>query len=163
MPIGTLLLGLALLIIIGFVIALPLFDRRRAALQPPTKRQSLEGERRDIVRAIRELDFDHRTHKINDDDYKQLREQHVQRGAQVLRELSALDAAADALDVTIAPAATVASDADAADIAIERRIAALRKGGKHAAHPSKGTCPNCGKAITSADKFCPQCGHKLAA
>ena len=74
MPIGTLLLGLALMVIAGFIIALPLLDKRKPALQPPSKRAALEAERQDTVRAIHELDFDYRTHKINDDDYKHLRE-----------------------------------------------------------------------------------------
>ena len=139
MPIGTLLLGLALLIIAGFIIALPLLDRRRPALQPPSKRTALEAERKDTVRAIRELDFDHRTHKINDDDYKQLREAHVQRGAQVLRDLSVL---------------AERNDGDE----IEQRVAALRK---RADVDATLTCPACGRAVTAVDKFCPQCGRRL--
>ena len=135
MPIGTLLLALALLVIVGFIIALPLFDRRRPAVHPPTRREALESERRDIVRTIRELDFDHRTHKINDDDYKRLREEHVQRGAQVLRELNSLQEK----DV---------------DSLIEARVAALRK-----FEPNDTmTCSSCGHTIDASAKFCPQCG-----
>ena len=141
MPIGTLLLGLALLVVVGFIIVLPMFDRRKPAIQPPSQRDALEAERQDIVRTIRELDFDHRTHKINDDDYKRLREAQVQRGAQVLRELSALTE-------------------HGADDAIERRVAELRKVNDAA---DALTCPSCGRAVSLADKFCPQCGHKLVA
>jgi rubrerythrin len=133
MPIGTLLLALALFVIVGIVIALPLFDRRRPAVYPPTRREALEAERRDIVRTIRELDFDHRTHKINDDDYRRLREEHVQRGAQVLRELNTLHEK----DV---------------DSLIEARVAKLRK-----SMPSE-TCPACGHAVDATARFCPQCG-----
>jgi len=142
MPIGTLLLGLALFVIIGMVIALPMFDRRRLAVQPPTQRESLEAERRDIVRTIRELDFDHRTHKINDDDYKRLREEYVQRGAAVLRALTTLN------------------EKDT-DTDIEKRVAALRKVADVDASAVTSTCPFCGHALHQHDKFCPQCGQKV--
>ena len=139
MPIGTLLLGLALMVIAGFIIALPLLDKRKPALQPPSKRAALEAERQDTVRAIHELDFDYRTHKINDDDYKHLREALVQRGAQVLRDLSALVERND-------------------DDDIEQRIDALRR---TTSATVALTCPSCGRALTAADKFCPQCGRNL--
>ncbi len=139
LPIGTILLALALLLLFGLVIALPLFDRKRPAIKPLSRRDALQQERQDIVRTIRELDFDHRTNKINDEEYKRVREEHVQRGAAVLRELSTLD------EVDI-------------DAEIESRIAALR------AAPQAGDaplCPKCHSAISASDRFCPQCGHAL--
>ncbi len=142
MSIGTLLLGLALFIIVAMVIALPMFDRHRLAMQPPTQRESLEAERDDIVRTIRELDFDHRTHKINDDDYKRLREEHLQRGAIVLRNLSTLN--------------EKSTDAD-----IEQRVKALRKIADADTSVVTTTCPSCGHVLHQHDKFCPQCGHAI--
>ncbi len=88
--IGTLLLGAALLIVFGAIIALPLFDRP-APVQPPlSRRETLMKAREDIVRQIRELDFDYRTHKINEADYQALRAELVQRGAELLRQIDAL-------------------------------------------------------------------------
>jgi hypothetical protein len=135
---GTLLLGLALFAIVGLIIALPLMDRRRPAVRAPARRDALEAERQDIVRAIRELDFDHRTRKINDEDYKQLREGYIQRGAAVLRELSM----------------TNERDMDAE---IEQRVAALRSAGDAAA----SLCPACGATVGTASNFCPKCGTPL--
>lgn len=140
MPIGTYLLALALALVFGLVIALPLFDRKRPAVKPLSRRDALQQERQDIVRTIRELDFDHRTGKISDDDYKRVREEHVQRGATVLRELSALNE----IDV---------------DAEIEAKVAALRQS------PDDATvlqCPKCHAAVSVSDRFCPQCGHALA-
>ena len=139
LPIGTYLFALALLLVFGLVIALPLFDRKRPAVQPMSRRDALQQERQDIVRAIRELDFDHRTGKINDDDYKRVREEHVQRGAAVLRELSAL------------------SHADI-DAEIEAKVAVLR-GSPNDANALQ--CPKCHATVSASDKFCPQCGHAL--
>jgi len=139
MPLGTYLLALALFLVLGLVIALPLFDRKRPAIKPMSRRESLQHERQDIVRAIRELDFDHRTGKINDDDYKRVREEYVQRGATVLRELNTLE------EVDI-------------DEVIETKVAALRK-----THDDVDAmhCPKCNAVISNTDKFCPQCGHAL--
>jgi hypothetical protein len=150
-PLGTLLLGLALLVVVALIIALPLFDRKRQAVRPPTRREALQAERNDIVRAIRELDFDYRTHKINDEDYKRLRADYVQHGAQVLREINALD------EHNTVSGASAGADASAE---IERRVAALRAS-KEIPEADILTCPNCGSSVASGSKFCPQCGHKL--
>lgn len=139
MPLGTYLIALALVLVLGLVIALPLFDRKRPAVKPLSRRESLQLERQEIVRAIRELDFDHRTSKINDEDYKRVREEYVQRGALVLRELNEL------------------KEVDVDEI-IETKVAALRK--THDAE-SDLHCPKCHAGIVPTDKFCPQCGHKL--
>jgi uncharacterized protein (UPF0212 family) len=145
-PLGTLLLGLALLCVIGLIIALPLFERRRPAVKPPTPHEALHEERRDIVRAIRELDFDHRTGKINDEDYQRVRADYVQRGAQILRELN------EAGEPSV-------------DAAIEKRVAALRATSDAGVHPQLDgrTCPACRKTVHPGDKFCPHCGQRLEA
>ncbi|MFC1466629.1 MAG: zinc-ribbon domain-containing protein [Candidatus Brachytrichaceae bacterium NZ_4S206] len=149
MPLGTILLGLALLIVVVVVVALPLLDRKTPAIQPPSRREALEQERRAVISAIRELDFDYRTGKIGDADYKRLREAQVARGAQILRELAELN--------------DEESDVDAE---IEAQIARLRTvwsadGRSRAGLPSAIICPSCGHAAGAKDKFCPQCGQRL--
>ncbi len=88
--IGTLLLGAALMLVLAAIIALPLFDRPAPIHPPLTRRQALMKAREDIVRQIRELDFDYRTHKLNEADYQALRAELIQRGAYVLRQLDEL-------------------------------------------------------------------------
>jgi hypothetical protein len=146
MGIGTILIGLALLIVVVTLIALPLLDQRRPAIEPPSPREALEAEREATVRAIRELDFDYRTHKLSDDDYKTLRATQVQRGAEILRELDALNA--QALD-----GEPVSGAADGIDAEIEAQVAALRHGGV--------TCSSCGTVAKSGDRFCARCGTAL--
>jgi ABC-type transporter lipoprotein component MlaA len=87
MPLGTLLITLALLLLVALLIGIPLLDKKAPAIQPPSLREKLEAERVNVIRTIRELDFDHKTGKMNDDDYKALRESWVKRGAEILREL----------------------------------------------------------------------------
>lgn len=151
MPLGTLFLGLALLIIVVLVIALPLLDRKTPAIQPPSRREALEQERRAIISAIRELDFDFRTGKIGEADYKLLREARVARGAQILRELAELDETED--DVEAAIEAQVA------------RFRTVRTADGRAPAGLTGAviCPSCGHAAGLNDKFCPQCGQRLGA
>jgi hypothetical protein len=141
---GTLLLGLALLVVVGLIIALPLFDRRRPAVQAPSRRVALETERGEIVRAIRELDFDHHTRKIDDADYTRLREDYVQRGAHVLRELSALN------------------ERDA-DEEIEQRVSVLRSAKPSQEAQTARICPSCGSIVGATDNFCGKCGRPLTA
>jgi zinc-ribbon domain len=135
---STLILGLALLLLFGAIVVIPLLDRKRPAVQPPSPLEALERERAAAVRAIRELDFDHRTHKINDDDYKQLRETQVTRGAQILRELEALQTGGGTRDV---------------NAEIEAAVQRLRAKATRA-------CTACGAAVRADDNFCPQCGAK---
>ncbi|MCS7056893.1 MAG: zinc ribbon domain-containing protein [Thermoflexales bacterium] len=146
MPLGTILLGIALLIIVVVVIALPLLDRKTPAVQPPSRREALEQERRTIISAIRELDFDYRTGKIDEEDYKRLRESRVARGAQILRELAELDEAERDVDAEIE-----------AQVARFRTVQAT----DGRARAKSVICSSCGHAAGAGDKFCPQCGHPL--
>lgn len=146
-PISTLLLALALFLIAAAAIALPLFDRKQPVLRPATPLEALEAERAAIVRAIRELDFDHRTHKIADADYASLRAGLSQRGATVLREIEA---------------AQTSMRGDAVDTEIERAIAAKRATPDPAPEAADRACASCGAALRERDRFCPDCGAAVA-
>ena len=141
--ISTLLLALALFLIAAAAVALPLFDRKKPVLRPATALEALEAERTTIVRAIRELDFDHRTQKIADADYASLRASLSQRGAAVLRDMEAV---------------RPGMPDNAMDAEIELAIAAKR------AMPDAAVrqCSGCGAALRERDKFCPVCGVAVA-
>ena len=91
LPIGTLLAALALLLVVAALIAQPLLGPRRPALLPESERDRLERERKRIVRAIREVDFDRRTGKLNAEDHGRMRADLEAEGARVLRALGALE------------------------------------------------------------------------
>ncbi len=137
MGIGTILIGLALFIIVVLLIVLPLLEQRSPAVEPLSRRWLLQAERDSTIRNIRELDLDYRTRKLNEDDYKVLREAQVQRGAQILRELDAL------------------VESDSVDAAIEAEVLALRD--------SPESCPRCGTLAKLGDQFCAHCGQPLRA
>jgi zinc-ribbon domain len=135
MGIGTILIGIALFVVVVVLIGLPLLERKRDAVEPPSPREVLELEHQGTVRAIRELDLDFRTSKLDEQDYKTMRAAQVQRGAQILREL---DAQATSDDI----------DAD-----IEKQVAALRN--------VATVCPSCGQPVKKGDRFCANCAYAL--
>jgi tetratricopeptide (TPR) repeat protein len=87
------LLPIALLALPALVFVLwplrRLGERARAAA-PDDRRLELGEERGTVLRALRELDFDHEAGHIADDDYRALRDRYEGRAAGVLAALDAL-------------------------------------------------------------------------
>ncbi len=136
--ISTLILGAALLLLFAAIVVIPLFDQKQPHSAPHSPRDALSQEHAAVVRLIRDLDFDHRTGKVDDDDYRRRRAGYVQRGAALLRELDALESAA--------------SEADAQSMAaIEAAVRKLRSVDTRA-------CAACAAPLRAGDRFCAQCG-----
>ena len=140
MPIGSILIGLALfLATIPFVIK-PLLNEeriRRAAADPL---QATPGDRhKETLLALRDLEFDHRTGKITDEDYAGLRASLL---AQAAAAIEAQDKQSGELDALI-----------------EDAVRARRQ------HTSeslpKRFCSKCGHKTGPDDRFCAACGTSL--
>jgi len=120
---------------------------------------SLLAERDRILNAISELDFDNTLGKIPADDYPLRREQLVQRGAEVLRQLdeyqgaSAVDSTSARLETALKSGAVNQDDDLEALIATRRRERQEKSG---------GFCPQCGGTVVQSDRFCPKCGYSLS-
>lgn len=110
MDIGSLLFGLALLLVVGFLTAQPLLERRTSRRAAASPLEELQAERDAVLTALRDLDFDYSTGKITAEDHAAHRAALVHRGAEALR----------ALDIQ--------SPSDLVDTDIERAIAERRKG-----------------------------------
>jgi hypothetical protein len=65
----------------------PLDDRLEASTAPERKRIELAEERDRALAALKELEFDHRTGKISDDDYREQVGPLRRRAAEALRAL----------------------------------------------------------------------------
>jgi len=144
MDIGAILIGLAALILVVFLVSQPLVDRRQAREKTLSEADRLRDERDRILTALRDLDFDHASGKVLEEDYAPLRASLVAEGAAVLKQLDELKppvpAAAqptgaqleDQLEQAIATrrhgagAGTAPADSAIADEA-ERAIAARRR------------------------------------
>ncbi len=178
MDAGSLLLGLALLIVVTVFVLRPLVEKQgtrapHANAQSNAKesgtREALLRQRDAIYAAIRELDFDFRLGKISEEDYHPQRERLALQGVAILKQLDALSPDGEAglegeLEAEVArrrrkrtgppPHQTGLSDAE-----IEAQIRALRR--KGAAPPVASTCPRCGAATAPEDRFCRNCGAAL--
>ena len=171
MDIGSILLGLALLLGVAFIVARPLLDQAGAAAREPGPAEALLFERERILTALRDLDFDHATGKFLDDDYAAQRAQLLAQGADVLRQLDALAPAAG----PIAEPAPTSVDAE-----IEQAIARRRAHSAPAAPPRRAMdteieaaiadrrqsarfCAQCGQPLRPDDKFCGACGAAVQA
>ncbi len=157
-------IALVLLAGVAFYIARPLLSRRsgrtrtggRTAGPADTPRQraarrraELLAERLAIYQALRDLDFEYKTDKVAEDDYKAQRYQLVARGVEVLKQLDALDAP----DESPAAATAVGGLQEAAPAAGEPVAVAASRAGRY--------CPRCGASVSPGDRFCGACGAPL--
>ena len=135
MPISTILFGLALMALMITIVASPL----RHAAWPAAKEANppindSPASHSQVLLALRDLEFDHRTGKIASEDYSGLR-------ATLLAE------AATAIEHEEATEARLSSE-------IEEAVRALRTTQPKAPH-----CSQCGAALEPTDRFCSTCGR----
>jgi hypothetical protein len=177
MEIGSFFLLLALLIPVSLFIARPLLDKEAALVTPEEDLQEHElsallAERDRILTALEELDFDHALGKIPEGDYEPTRDRLVMQGAEVLRNIDAIEPGTaeqemeDRIEAAIterrmatagseeAPHAVVVD----ADDEVELQLAARRRAREGR---SAGFCPKCGRPVQESDRFCPKCGNTL--
>jgi peptidoglycan hydrolase-like protein with peptidoglycan-binding domain len=171
--IGSLLVALALFIIVAAVVAQPLLERTAKATPKASPTEALVAEREQVLIALRDLDFDHATGKLAEEDYQTQRVGLVSRGADVLRQLDRLGVdgtPAGSLDDQIEAAVAArrqahgaeAAPAGSLDAQIEAAVAARRRPAKDAAPAAAAlACPACGKPYQPGDKFCGRCGARL--
>ena len=94
-------------------------------------------DRETLYEAIRELDFDFRMGKVEEDDYRATRTRYENRAVELMR----------AIEETAGPTLAI-------EDRIEQEIAALRE-------IDTGSCTGCGAAAPAGAHFCPQCGKDL--
>lgn len=177
MDIGSILLLLALIVVVGAFVASPLRSRqhRHTPDEENIEISELLAERERILDALAELDFDNEMGKVPDELYPLQREALVKRGAAVLKLLDERLPAASKPETVEAEAsrpaaaeraeeAVAARRAAAADDPVEALILARKvaKSPDIAKNDANGKfCPNCGAQIKPGDRFCPVCGQKL--
>ena len=173
MDIIAILIGLIMFAAVAFYISRPLLKARR--VDTDDKTLSLEAQRESLYTQIKELDLDHATGKVNDEDYTRLRAALVAEAAAVLQQIDGIAqqpaiasakaaapvAATDDVEALIATRRKTRSTAASkpADTDVEAAIAARRKIAAPAVSELK--CPQCGKPISADDAFCAKCGAAL--
>jgi len=177
MDIGSILLILGVALLVGVFVSQPfnkikdnqkLIVDRKAANRVDHVRSGLMAERDRILTAVQELDFDDTLGKIPAEDYPIQRAAMLRAGAEVLRQLDALEPSAsekgtseDQLEAAIATrrangSRTAAPLGEMDDL--ELAIAARRRTRQE---KSAGFCPMCANAVQKSDVFCSRCGANL--
>jgi hypothetical protein len=146
MDIGSILIGLALLVLVGAYIGQPLIVKGgRKVTHEDRKLSELQAQRDRILNRLQELDMDFTMGKVLEADYQHERSGLMQKGADTLKTIDELTGG-----ITV-PVAETEDD-------IEAAVARLR--GK-ARESTGGFCPSCGGAVQEGDAFCTHCGQTL--
>ncbi|MFQ5419451.1 MAG: zinc ribbon domain-containing protein [Anaerolineae bacterium] len=165
MTIGSILVGLALLVIIGLVLARPFLTP--LPNRQPSQRTQLLLQKEKLLDEIGALDFDFETDKLPEEVYQPQRERLLQQAEAVLKELDELKLKRR---VPLPRNGTaVRRDIDAEiEAAIKRQRQQPAVAAASSVRPTKGPakakfCPECGSPTDESDKFCVNCGHRLLA
>lgn len=145
--IGSILLGLALLIVVALFLLRP-FLKTPPQAEAVSQRQELLVRKGAIMEAIRALDFDHDTGKLPDEEYEQQRAALMSEAAATLKALDEM------------PASPADEDVYAQIEAAVSRIRVQRAG--TAGAPAQ-FCAHCGQRLEPGDNFCASCGQPVYA
>lgn len=127
-----------------FYLLRPVFgdDGTAAQAAPDSRRDVLEREKEGVYLAIREIEFDHGTGVVSDDDYSRLMARYRAHAVSLLKAI-------DQLEPEAGTASREASDAPGPDRpeAKEGEAAAV-------------ICPACGAENVPGHRFCTRCGQE---
>jgi len=129
----------------AFFLFAPLRSASRDEPEVETPLDRIQTERELIYTAIRDLDHDFETAKLEEDDYTQMREGLRAQAIELLRSEREATAAAGQAD----------RPADSSTSAEPSSVAS-------GSQPETGAyCPSCGKTVTASWRFCSHCGGDL--
>ena len=148
-------LGAILVVLVLAVMVAPLFREEGPAAEleslPPAERREAALE------AVRDLQFEHETGKMGDDEYRRLRAHY---GRIVLAAEEELETAGEAVPEGGGEARAAVAAAREGDAGGE----AAREAGSGAESPGPvPDCPECGAELEAAVRFCPSCGARQPA
>ncbi len=168
MTIGSILLGLALLVGVGLFVTRPLFVRDPHRRRRMNEYQALQAQKEAVLVEIRALDFDYETGKVAEEEYQLQREAYVTEAAELLMQIDALNESYLETEPAAAPERKARPADDEIEAAIARRrakVAAASSKPKKASPDGRladgGFCPQCGQPADAGDRFCAHCGHQL--
>ncbi len=132
MEISSIIIGLILLGGSVAYISLPFRQRRRKDTNSSKAPIQHSGQREVVLNALRDLDFDFKTGKVSEEDYKPLRAQLMVEAAQYMETEKK------------------------GDDQLEQMIRARRAGKQEGAR-----CQHCEALIRAGDLFCSSCGKRI--
>ncbi len=131
MNLGAIFIGLALLALVITFVLDPFRERQRQMFANALVNNSRrESSSKDALFALRDLEFDYQTDKITEEDYQHIRSGLLAQAAEAIKSRQREDARVEALIRT-------------------------RRSNKSV----ESNCPQCNRAFSDEDKFCPECGR----
>lgn len=176
MSIGSLLLGVTLLILVGLFLARPFLLANARYDRQKSQRQELLAQKEAVLARIRVLEFDYETGTILEADYQQQRQEMVAEAAGILKQLDELPSGA----VETAPTNGVEREIETAVAQLRRRQLRPAAPAPVKASPKTSTpvrasdgklkvangranfCSQCGQPVEQGDNFCAYCGHQIS-
>ena len=107
------------------------------------RRRELIEERETLLEVIRELDFDHRMGKVEEEDYREARARYESQAIEVMKAVDKTNGKPDRIEDQV-----------------EAEIASLRRSGKGG---EARKCAECGASLSADARFCDQCGTAVKA
>src|SRR5512138_1842425 len=195
--IGSLLMVLAVVFLVGIYVSQPFFRREAGPLKSKRlqandemerQRSALLAERDRILTSLQDLEFDHTLGKVPEEDYPAQRLVFMEEGAEVLRQLDALEppkvqtklSAEDRLEAAVAArradARTNGNGGGTVVVAAAGGVPTRRRAMSNGhddveklvdarrlsrSEKAAGFCPRCGKPVQKSDKFCSRCGASI--
>ena len=150
---GSILIGLAVLILVGAFVLRPVLQPSPSDPPPGSRRLSeLQAERDRILDLLRDMDLDSSMGKLLPEDYRVQREALAMRGAAVLRQI---DESGGSAQEPFLPIASL--DPEAELEAAVRRLRSRQPDGKR----RDQFCGRCGAGLQTGDRFCANCGEPV--
>lgn len=155
---------LALLVVVGLVVS-PILEG-----EPVDDETAPAADRRDAeIETLREVEFEYRTGKLSEEDYRELRARHAEAAVRARREaeeegVPEVGADAAAAGVERSPAPGPADGAAVGSGAASEAAAAPGPEDTSDAEeaPTLPRCPECGeRARRTGARFCSACGSEL--
>lgn len=181
---GSILLGLALLLLIALYVGRPFLQDRLRDDGEMSDGEALLAQKEALLEQIRLLDFEHETGKMPDEEHGRQRAHLVQQAATILKQLDALapaqrtNGAPNHIEQEIeaaiaglrnAPDGPPAQDQIEAAVQDLRRAAPANEASAAPAQAANGGerpagrfCAQCGNPRDAGDKFCAYCGFHFA-
>ena len=173
----TLVAALVLAVVAFAVVAAPFFRQKPRLADAVTDEESQElyFKRDTTLSMLKELEFDHQSGILTDEDYQELDERYKRKGISILKEIDDMAKGSDEVEAMLEKRVSQIRRGKPANVEdeIEGRLKSLRKikpagqpdGIKEKASKVRQTrarfCPQCGASRQSNARFCAQCGTKL--
>jgi hypothetical protein len=118
------------------------------------RRKELDREKKALLKALKELDFDHQMGKVSDKDFADISAQYRARAIRVMRQLDDAGRDYEAMIAKDLAARVKKPEPEKGSSAVSSQLSASA--------PDPERCGKCGTRNDSDAEFCKKCGGKLA-